>query len=217
VLEAWYGGEEQGNAAASVLFGAVNPSGRLPVTFPRTEEEVPTNTPEQYPGVNKVVTYSEGINVGYRWYDSQKVEPLFPFGFGLSYTTFDFSGMMLSRGDPVPDGESSIVVSFDVMNTGTRAGAAVAQVYVGRLPGTVESPPKQLAGFDKVVLEPGASAKVQVEIDPRSFSYWDTATHAWVVPPGYIPVYVGSSSRDIRMVRLAFIGSNVRGRNRFIE
>lgn len=206
VMEAWYGGLEQGNAIASVLFGTVNPSGKLPVSFPQSEALALGRDPADFPGVGNTVTYSEGIYVGYRWFDHFNVEPLFPFGHGLSYTTFGYEGLQVAGGSSVGGVQEPVTVTFTVTNTGAVAGAEVAQVYVGPLPGAVETPPKQLAGFEKVELAPGASQEVTIEIDPRSLSYWDTATHAWVTPAGTVPIYVGSSSRDVRLQGSTGIG-----------
>jgi len=200
VMEAWYGGQEQGNAIAAVLFGDVNPSGKLPVSFPRSEEEQPAARPPNYPGVENTVVYEDGVFVGYRWYDHFDVDPLFPFGFGLSYTTFRFENLEISRGDPSEGSNSPVEVSFTVSNTGSRAGAEVAQVYVGELPvEDVQTPVRQLAGFEKVELGPGASRRITVEVDPRSLSYFSDVEGDWVTPPGSVPIYVGSSSRNIHL------------------
>src|SRR4029077_17867253 len=126
VLEAWYPGQEDGNAIASVLFGDVNPSGKLPETFPRSQADLPTQTAQQYPGVNNHATYSEGLDVGYRWYDAKGIAPLFPFGYGLSSTPFGYSGLLTRAAQP-----GNVTVTFALKNTGSRAGAEVAQVYVG--------------------------------------------------------------------------------------
>ena len=194
ILEAWYPGEEDGNAVAAVLFGDVNPSGKLPLTFPQNVADLPANTPQQYPGVNGVANYSEGVFVGYRHFDAQNIEPQFPFGHGLSYTSFAYSNLTVSPG----------AVEFDVTNTGNRQGAEVAQVYIGQpsfvSPNARPEPPKQLKGFQKVLLDPGQTQHVIVNPDPRAYSYWDVASHSWQVYPGYfVQVLVGSSSRDIRL------------------
>jgi beta-glucosidase len=209
VLEAWYGGQEQGNSIAAVLFGDVNPSGKLPVTFPVSEAlAAPASPPNpaQFPGVDLDVTYSEGIYVGYRWYDHFKVDPLFPFGFGLSYTQFTYSGLKVDSGSSESGLQSPIKVTFTVTNSGSRAGSEVAQVYVGTLPASIDTPSRQLAGFARVDLAAGATTTVTVQIDARSVSYWDTTTHAWVTPSGEVPIYVGSSSRDIRQTGSAQVG-----------
>jgi beta-glucosidase len=185
VLEAWYPGEEDGNAAAAVLYGDVDPSGRLPITFPKSLADTPANTPAQYPGVNGVATYSEGMNVGYRHYDASGIEPLFPFGYGLSYTTFDLANLSVQGG----------TASVDLANTGQRTGAQVVQVYVGGADGA--DPPRRMEGFAKVSLRPGQHRHVVVHLDPQAFAHWDTATHSWVTPPGNYTVYAGTSSRDL--------------------
>jgi beta-glucosidase len=189
ILEAWYPGEEDGNAVAAVLFGDVNPSGKLPLTFPVTVADLPANTPAQYPGVNGSANYSEGIFVGYRYFDANAITPLFPFGHGLSYTSFSYSNLAVN----------GMAVDFDVTNTGAVAGAEVAQVYVGLGAAPVAEPPLALAGFSKLQLAPGAIGHVHQVLDPRAFSYWDVATHAWVVAPRPYRIAVGSSSRDIRL------------------
>lgn len=194
VLEAWYPGEEDGNAVADLLFGTANPSGKLPTTFPKRENETPAHTPQQYPGVNGTVIYSEKLEVGYRWYDAQKVAPLFPFGFGLSYTTFHLSNLNASAS--ARPGETRVRVSLDVTNTGSRAGAEVVQVYVASPPSAGE-PPKQLRGFAKVTLRPGETQRVSIALDPRAFSIWDTKTNRWAVVGGKYEILVGDSSRNL--------------------
>jgi beta-glucosidase len=191
VVEAWYPGQEDGNAAAAVLFGDVNPSGKLPETFPVSEDDLPTQTTAQYPGVNGHAGYSEGLRVGYRWYDSQDIAPLFPFGHGLSYTSFGYSGLRVSRT------ASGAGVTMTITNTGTRAGGEAAQVYVAA-PAAAGEPPKQLKGYQKVFLQPGQATGVTVPLDSRAFAQWDTTEHTWLVTPGTYEILVGSSSRDIR-------------------
>jgi len=196
VLEAWYPGEEDGNAVARVLFGNVNPSGRLPVSFPKSSQDTLARTPEQYPGDGKEVHYSEGINVGYRWFETNGIKPLFPFGYGLSYTTFGYS----NPSAVVLPGHKGVAVTFDVQNTGKVSGAEVAQVYVG-FPSIEEGnePPRQLKGFEKVNLEPGASKTITVTLNRRAFSYWSVAKHDWVIAPGSYKIMIGASSEDIRL------------------
>jgi beta-glucosidase len=196
ILEAWYPGGEDGATVADVLLGAVNPSGKLPITFPRRDEDLPLRSEEQYPGVNDVAHYSEGLLVGYRWYDARGIEPLFSFGHGLSYTTFAYKGLKVSP----PTDDKNVTVEFTVANTGDRAGAEVAQLYVN-LPSLpkVPQPPRQLKGFRRVELEAGQSAEVTISLDARSLSYWDTASHTWKVAPGTYTVSAAASSRDIRL------------------
>jgi beta-glucosidase len=200
VLECWYGGQEVGNALADVLFGDVNPSGKLPVTFPRNENETPVSEPSQYSRTEKVARFSEGLCVGYRGYDKFGIEPLFPFGYGLSYTSFAYSQLQVK-----PEMNSSarpVQVSFTISNTGERAGAEIAQVYLG-LPASTGEPPKRLVSWAKVELMPGETKEVSVTLDPnatsRPFSYWDVSTNGWEIASGDYRVYVGASSRDIRL------------------
>jgi beta-glucosidase len=198
ILEAWYPGEEDGNAVAAVLFGDVNPSGKLPMTFPRQLSDLPANTPWQYPGVDGVVHYSEGVFVGYRHYDEQHIQPLFPFGYGLSYTTFGFSDLTVAPKEAQDNGKLTVTVDFDVTNTGKRAGEEVAQLYVG-LPSTkhVPQPPEQLKRFAKVLLQPGETRHVHFELDERALACWSDTHHKWVVLPGVYHMMVGPSSRHL--------------------
>lgn len=195
VLEAWYPGEEDGNAVADVLFGDVNPSGKLPLTFPKSVDDTLARNPECYPGNAKEVRYEEKLDVGYRGYQAHKVAPLFAFGFGLSYTTFSFSDLRVTRG--VADGNSA-EVHFRLTNTGSRTGAEVGQVYIGfpKLP-EGDEPPRQLVGFVKVILRPGQSREVTIPLNRRAFSYWSVKDHAWRVQPGSYSMMVGSSSEDL--------------------
>ncbi|MGD0479904.1 MAG: glycoside hydrolase family 3 C-terminal domain-containing protein [Terracidiphilus sp.] len=193
VLEAWYPGEEDGHAVADVLTGKVNPSGKLPLSFPRSVEDTLASNPEQYPGVNGVAHYSEGLEVGYRGYTAHNIPPLFPFGFGLSYTEFKFDGLKVTK----QPGSDNATVSFKVTNTGKRAGAEVAEVYLG-FPAIAEGnePPLQLKAFSKVLLNPGESKTVEVKLGTRAFSYWSEKAHAWTVAPGEFQVMVGDSSAN---------------------
>jgi beta-glucosidase len=190
VVDAWYPGESNGTALASVLYGNTDPSGHLPVTFPESLSQVPAHTPAQFPGVNGKVHYSEGLDVGYRWYDSQNITPMFPFGYGLSYTTFAYSHLHVVAGT----GSSPMVtVTARVTNTGQVAGSDVAQLYLGD-PAAAGEPPRQLKGFQKVTLNPGKSATVTFTLDSHDMSYWKTSANKWVVPNGQFHVYVGDSS-----------------------
>lgn len=192
VLEIWYPGEEDGNVMADLLFGNANPSGKLPMTFPKAESETPVATPEQYPGVNGDVIYSEKLLVGYRWYDAKNVEPLFPFGFGLSYTTFSVTNLTVT---PYVTNKN-VLVSLDVSNTGSRVGAEVVQVYVAA-PTNADEPPKQLKGFAKVQLKAGETQRITIRLDQRAFSYWNTSLGKWVLAPGEHQILAGTSSRDL--------------------
>jgi beta-glucosidase len=202
ILEAWYPGEEDGSAVAAVLFGDVNPAGKLPITFPRRLADLPANQPEEYPGTNKAVRYAEGVFVGYRHFDAENIAPLFPFGHGLSYTTFAYTNLSLSSQQFSAESESAGTVSIEceVANTGNRAGEEVVQVYVG-FPSTsaIPQPPRQLKGFEKIALRPGQSRRVRLKLDARSFSHWDVNAHDWKVEPGTYRIMVGSSSRNIRL------------------
>jgi beta-glucosidase len=189
---AYYPGQEGGNALANILLGEVNPSGKLSVTYPKRYEDNPTTI--NYPGT-KEVHYGEGIFVGYRYYDQKGVEPLFPFGFGLSYTTFEYSALRLP--DKVKAGEP-VKVSVTVKNSGDRAGREVVQLYVADKAASLARPPKELKGFKKVFLKPGESTTVDFVLDQRALSFYDPYRKGWVAEPGEFEVLVGSSSRDIR-------------------
>jgi beta-glucosidase len=195
VLEAWYPGQEDGTAIASVLFGDTDPSGKLPVTFPKSLSDVPASTAQQWPGVNNQVQYSEGLDVGYRWYDAKGIGPLFPFGYGLSYTSFAFSHLLVTPAATTSRGQ--VTVSADVTNTGSRAGADTAQLYVGD-PASAGEPPRQLKGFQKVWLAPGQTTHVSFKLDPQSaFSYWDSAAQSWAVADGNYQIMLGDSSANL--------------------
>ncbi len=191
VIEAWYPGERTGDAIAALLFGDVNPSGRLPMTFPADETQGPAKTAAEYPGTNGAVHYDEGIDVGYRFYDRAGEQPLFPFGHGLSYTSFALDRLRLTRRHG-----GTIHVSVRVTNTGARAGAEVVQLYVG-FPDSTGEPPSQLEGFAKVFLKPGQRHRVRMTLRPASFAVWSTAEGAFVVQPGVYALRVGTSSRDL--------------------
>jgi beta-glucosidase len=174
-----------------VLFGQTDPSGHLPVTFPTSLSQVPASTTAEFPGNGTEVLYSEGIDVGYRWYEAKNETPLFPFGYGLSYTSFSFSGLTISS--PRVTGTGDVRMSATITNTGTRAGADVAQLYIGDPPSTGE-PPRQLEGFDKVSLAPGRSARVSFTVTPAQLSWWSDSANGWTQTPGAYRVYVGDSS-----------------------
>jgi beta-glucosidase len=191
VLDAWYPGQTSGTSLASVLFGQTDPGGHLPVTFPASLSQVPASTTAQFPGNGSTVQYSEGIDVGYRWYDANSVTPLFPFGFGLSYTQFSYSNLQVSPGSV--DGTQDVQVSATVTNTGSRAGSDVAQLYLGD-PSASGEPPRQLAGFQRVTLAAGASTPVSFTITPQQESWWDDSANGWSQSEGTYSVYVGDSS-----------------------
>jgi beta-glucosidase len=207
VVDAWYPGESNGTALAAVLFGRVDPGGHLPVTFPASLSQVPASSPGEFPGTGGEVRYAEGIDVGYRYYEVTGEAPLFPFGYGLSYTSFRFSHLTVTpwkilnavpgaglagcrRAEPSQD---LVTVSATVTNTGRVAGSDVAQLYLGD-PAVAGEPPRQLKGFTKVTLEPGQSAVVRFALTAHDLSYWNDAANGWVVADGQYQVYAGDSS-----------------------
>ena len=187
VVEAWYPGQNDGNAIAAVLFGDVNPSGKLPVTFPQSLAQVPASTAAQWPGTGGQVEYSEGILVGYRWYATKGIAPLFPFGYGLSYTSFAYSHLVVRHG------RGGYQVSADVTNTGQRAGADVAQLYVGD-PASTGEPAEQLKGFQRVTLRPGQTTRVSFTVSGNDLAWWNGH---WEVTPGTYALLVGDSSANL--------------------
>jgi beta-glucosidase len=213
VIEAWYPGIRGSEAIANLLFGEVNPSGKLPLTFPRSEADLPhpvhVDPPKAdadhpvprlagAPGMIGMamgiapdfdVHYDEGLKVGYKWYDAENKPVLFPFGYGLSYTTFAYSNLSVAPGD-------STTVSFTVKNTGKRAGAETAQVYAS-LPDSAQEPPKRLIGWTRVELQPGESKQVSVQISRERLTIFDENTDSWKLVPGKYVIRVGSSSRDL--------------------
>ncbi len=195
IVDAYYPGLENGNAVAAVLLGEVNPSGKLPVTFPKRLQDSPAFINASYPGAREV-NYGEGIFVGYRYFDKVDLDPLFAFGHGLSYTTFEYSGLKLLRtvkaGQPVE-------VALTVTNTGKTAGKEIVQMYVTDSESSLPRPPKELKAFAKVDLKPGASKEVTFTLDQRSLAFYDPHKKQWVAEPGEFQVLVGSSSRDIRL------------------
>jgi beta-glucosidase len=191
VFEGFYDGQQWGTAIAALLYGDVNPSGRLPVTFPKSLADVPAHTAAQWPGANNQVQYSEGLDVGYRWYDAQNIAPLFPFGYGLSYTTFGYSTLHVGA---LSGGQATVTAT--VTNTGSRAGTDVAQLYVGD-PAATGEPPHQLKGFQRVTLSPGQSQTVTFTVATRDLSHWDTGSGAWVASSGSYQILVGDSSRSL--------------------
>ena len=206
VLETWYPGARGAEAIANILFGDVNPSGKLVLSFPRSEADLPRPVlqgPPPPPAGQKLdaniltrdtffdVNYSEGMKVGYRWYDAENKDPLFPFGFGLSYSSFAYAKLRV-------DSARQVSVVFTLKNTSDRAGAEVAQVYLG-LPASAGEPPKRLAGWKKVKLGPGETQEVTVSIAARSLAIFDDARNVWEIVPGEYRVFVGGSSREISL------------------
>jgi beta-glucosidase len=198
VLEMWCPGQEGGTATAKLLLGQANLGGKLPITFPTSADQTPfSGHPERTVGVNGVITWSEGEFMGYRWYDQQNLQPLFPFGFGLSYTKFDLSNSHIS-----PSSDGGFDVSLRIRNVGLRAGAEAPQVYLGpwpNVPSGVQQPLRKLVQFDRVQLEPGRSLDLTLHVDRRELSYWSTAAQTWVSPTGVREVFVGTSSRDLEL------------------
>lgn len=195
VLYAWYGGQEAGHAVGDLLFGLAVPSGKVPVTFPKRIED--STAHGNYPGDNLHVNYGEGIYVGYRGFDKRKIEPLFPFGFGLSYTTFQYSGLKVSR--PTVKRGGTLEVSLQVKNSGTRAADEVVQLYVRDVKSSLDRPEKELKGFRRVALEPGQTATVSFAIDEAALSFFDPKRKSWISEAGDFEVLIGASSRDIRL------------------
>ncbi|MGQ0602896.1 MAG: glycoside hydrolase family 3 C-terminal domain-containing protein, partial [Anaerolineales bacterium] len=191
IVNAYYAGQEQGAAVADVLFGDVNPSGKLPITFPRSEADVPVADPCQHAS-ERTTIYSEGIFVGYRAYDQNNLEPLFPFGHGLSYTTFAYSNLRLST--HTVSANERLTLHVEITNTGRRAGQEVVQLYLRDLEAGLPRPPKELKGFTKVALTPGESKTVTLSLDCPSLANWDNVKHSWVAEAGMFEVLIGSSS-----------------------
>jgi beta-glucosidase len=198
LVQAWYPGQEGGTALAEILFGDVNPSGRLPVTFERLWEDNPVHESYYPQAGTKRVVYKEGVFVGYRGYEHNDTKPLFPFGFGLSYTTFEYSNLSIKPVSQIESGPH-YEVSFDVKNTGKREGAEVAQVYVGDTQTRVPRPAKELKGFLKVNLRAGETRRVSVMLDRRALSYYDVNAKQWRAEPGDFNVLVGRSSEQIEL------------------
>lgn len=196
ILFAGYPGMEGGNAIGKIIFGDVNPSGKLTMTFPKKLEDSPAHAIGEYPGKDNVVHYNEGIMVGYRYFDTKKVEPQFPFGHGLSYTTFLYENLQLTKGD-----NQSVTATVTVRNTGSRPGAEVMQLYVKDVECSVERPDKELKGFQKVMLQPGESKDIIITLPVDAFRFFDEKKMEWVLEPGKFQVMAGSSSRDIRLTK----------------
>jgi beta-glucosidase len=200
ILQMWYLGQESGNALVDVLFGDVSPSGKLPTTFPLELKDNPTFI--NFPGENGRVKYGEGLFVGYRYFDKKEIEPLFPFGFGLSYTKFEYSSLNLP--EKVKCGET-VSSQCTVRNIGKITGKEVVQLYLRDVESSLVRPIKELKGFQKVTLQPGEEKVIEFELNSRSFAFYDDLAAAWVVEPGEFEVLVGSSSQDIRLVRKLFL------------
>ncbi|WNI16398.1 glycoside hydrolase family 3 C-terminal domain-containing protein [Actinacidiphila sp. ITFR-21] len=206
VFENWYGGGETGAATAALIFGTADPSGKLPVTFPGSLSQVPAQTTAQWPGTPTGPVYSEGVDIGYRWYQSQNITPAFPFGFGLSYTTFSFSN--LDVGAFTADGKATVTAT--VTNTGSVAGADVAQMYVGD-PAAAQDPPEQLSGFQRVTLSPGQSATVTFPLTVHDLASWSAADNQWEAPAGAYSIKVGDASNHLPLTGSTSLAQTLTG------
>ena len=201
ILQCWFPGQEFGNSLSDILFGEVNPSGKLPTTFPHKISDTPAYS--TYPGKDLQMDYEEGLFIGYRWYDKEKIKPLFPFGHGLSYTTFGYSNL---RAVP-PKGTSSVAAfEVDIRNSGNIAGKEIVQGYVSVSNSQIDRPNKELKKFDKVFLEPGETKKVQFELSERDLSFWSIETQTWQVEPAEYIFEVGASANDIRETTSVWLG-----------
>jgi len=196
IVWSWYNGSENGNALADVLIGKVNPSGKLPFTFPAELKDSPAHALDAYPGENLQETYKEGILVGYRWFDTKKIEPLYCFGYGLSYTDYQYSGLQTPK-KAYKRGEN-ILATIKIKNTGKYAGKETVQLYISKVGSAVERPEKELKAFKKVLVAPGATAVVSMNIPVTDLAYYDVKAGKWVVEPGKYKLMAGTSSRGIR-------------------
>lgn len=208
LVEGWYGGQAAGQAMAEILFGDYNPSGHLPATFERHAEDNPTFSNYYPQDGGTAVVYKEGIFVGYRGYEKNQVKPLFPFGYGLSYTTFTFANLKITKGSGGP----LALAEFDVTNSGQRAGAEVAQVYVSDTHAKVPRPMHELKGFERVEIAPGETKHVSVPLGARAFAYWDVRAHRWTIDPGQFTVSVGDSVASLPLTgHVEIAGEAARG------
>jgi beta-glucosidase len=193
ILQCWFPGQEFGNSLADILIGKVNPSGKLPTTFPKKLSDTPAYS--TYPGKDLQMDYEEGLFIGYRWYDRESIEPLFPFGHGLSYTSFEYSNL---RAIP-PKGNSSVAAfEVDITNTGDVAGKEVLQGYITVNKSQIERPQKELKKFEKISLESGETKKVKFELSEKDLSFWSTENNAWQVEPAEYLFSIGASATDIK-------------------
>jgi beta-glucosidase len=197
VVLPWYAGMENGTALARVLLGEVNPSGHLPITFPVKLADSPAAAERQKEDRWEKAVHAEGIFMGYRWFDHERIAPLFPFGHGLSYTTFDYSNLRVPKAR-FAAGEG-VEVSVDVTNTGMRDGDEVVQLYVQALQCSLARPLRELKAFRRIHLKAGEKRTVSFQLDPAAFAFWNTPKHRWETEPGDFQLEVGSSSRDLRL------------------
>ncbi len=202
VLDAWYPGMEGGRAIANVLFGDAEPSGRLPITFPKKLSDSPAHSSRErrhYPGDDeKNVFYDEGVFIGYRWFDEKEIEPLFPFGFGLSYTGFEYENVLISK-ESASANDDSLEIQLDVINIGDRPGADTIQVYSRDIQSSIVRPPQELVGFEKVFLKPNERKTISIQVRARDLAFYDVESHDWKVEQGEFQLKIGRSSRDIKM------------------
>ena len=201
ILQCWFPGQEFGNALSDVIFGAINPSGKLPTTFPKKLEDTPIFS--HYPGKNLQMDYEEGLYIGYRWYDREGIEPLFPFGYGLSYTSYSYENLRV-----VPPKGTGTAVAFQlsVTNTGEMSGKETVQAYIGLKQSAIDRPKKELKAFSKVSLEPKETKIVNFELTERDLSYWNEESQSWKIESGEYQLFVGSSSRDIHLESSVWLG-----------
>lgn len=197
ILQVWFPGQEEGNAEASLIFGDFNPSGKLPICYGVSREDFPASQEHEFPGINEEVRYSEGIFVGYRFFERNGSKVLFPFGHGLSYTQFSYEDLELSS--DLLSGQDTLIVSYTVSNTGSREGAEVSQLYISDPESSVERPVKELKGFSKVYLKPGERKQQKLKISYRDLAFWDEEGDSWKVEPGEFRVLIGASASDIRL------------------
>jgi len=205
LIHAWYPGQEGGTALAQILFGEASPSGKLPASFERRREDSAAFASYYPKSGNKRVKYEEGVFVGYRHFDRSELKPLFPFGFGLSYTRFQYSDLQVIPASS--DLNAPVIVSFNIKNVGQREGAEIAELYVSDSHSSVPRPVKELKGFVKVDVRPGESKRVQLQLDRRAFSFYDVRKHAWSAEPGEFAILVGSSSAKIELQGKYVLGS----------
>ncbi len=203
ILQAWYNGSEAGNALANILFGDINPSGKMPFTIPKQLKDVGAHALHAYPGEDLVVEYKEGILVGYRWFDTKGIEPAFAFGHGLSYTNFEYRDLLVS--EQVENGNNIIKIEFVLKNTGDKTGKEVVQCYVQDTESSVLKPAKELKAFQKTSLQPSEERKITLTIPKEHLSYFNESTKKWEFEPGKYKFIIGSSSRDIRLEKTLVI------------
>ena len=198
IVWSWFNGSEGGNALADVLIGNVNPSGKMPFTFPASLNDSPAFALNTYPGNNETAPYKEGILVGYRWFDTKKITPLYCFGYGLSYTKFDYSGLKAEK--KTYQHNQNIVVYINIKNAGQYDGMETVQFYISKAQSAVQRPEKELKAFKKIMVKAGQTANAVLNIPVNDLAYYNVKNKSWIVEPGNYKISAGSSSRDIRQV-----------------